>query len=193
MLFNMLGRNLETFQIERNGEIVGEYRGERRTEKGRHYVEFFEKKDVLQNDVMIDTQTQTRYNVIDVTFYTPKNFPYGGGINDITFKVFYIAETRQKSVPIYNIGTATNSIIGSQATANIYVESGSLENIEKEIEKCATEDKALLYELLQILKDYDSEKKKPKKSGLKKFESVISKYVPLALSIGQFFTQLFIR
>lgn len=54
MLYSMLGRNLEAFQIERRGEIVGEYRGERRTEKGRQYIEFFEKKDILQNDVLID-------------------------------------------------------------------------------------------------------------------------------------------
>jgi len=44
MLYSMLGRNLEAFQIERRGEIVGEYRGERRTENGRQYIEFFEKK-----------------------------------------------------------------------------------------------------------------------------------------------------
>lgn len=193
MLYSMLGRNLEAFQIERRGEIVGEYRGERRTEKGRQYIEFFEKKDILQNDVLIDKQTHARYTVIDLYFYTPKHIPYDGGTNDVTFKVYYIVETQQRTTPIYNIGTATNSIIGSQTNANVYVENGSLESIEKEIEKCSTEDKALLYELLQVLIDYNSEKKKPKKGGLKKFESVILKYVPLASSISQFFMQLFIH
>lgn len=183
----LLGRKLETFKIERSGTIIGEFKGERGSENGRHFVDFFKKVDILQNDVLIDIQTNMRYSVMDMVFKTPQRIPYDGGLKDISFKVFYTPESNIKYEPSVYIN---NSIV---ASPNSSLNINSYNTIENEVEKCSKEDKELLKELLNVLKEYDLGKKKPEKGGLKKFESVILKYAPIALSLGQFLTQLLIR
>lgn len=183
----LLGRKLETFKVERSGTVIGTYQGECGIERNHNFIDFFKKLDIQQGDILIDAQTETRYYVTNVIYHTPKRIPYDGGLKDISFKVFYTPEYNIKSEPSVYIN---NSIVDSpNSSLNI----NSYNTIESEVEKCSKEDKELLKELLNVLKEYDLGKKKPEKGGLKKFESVILQYAPIALSLGQFLTQLLIR
>ena len=65
--------------------------------------------------------------------------------------------------------------------------------LDNNIEKQGKKLRGLTVFSPNVLKEYDLGKKKPEKGGLKKFESVILQYAPIALSLGQFLTQLLIR
>lgn len=192
-MWNILfGRKLQEYKIERNGEIVGTYNGEPGTSYNKKFVDFFEKLDIFVGDILINPLTNVRYHIQDIEYYEPEIIGLTGGIRDITFKVYYVPESvAAKNTTIFNIDRPIGSVIGSQQ--NVTISDNVFTELKSAINESELIDKPVLNELLQLLQDFNSGKAKLEKSGLKKFESVITKYAPIAISLGQLLTQILIH
>ena len=187
----LLGRKLQEYQIERNGEVIGSYQGEPGTYRNKKFVEFFKKLDIFVGDILINPLTKARYYIEDIEYYEPDIIGVTGGLEDITFKVYYIPESTPHNAAVFHIDHPIGSIIGTQQSATI---SGNTFTILRNaINESDPIDQPLLNELYQTLQDFDTGKKKLEPGGLKKFTSAITKYAPIAISLGQLLTQILIR
>lgn len=192
MLDLFLGKKLKEYQVERKGQIVGTYFGEPNISKNQKFIDFFEKVDIEKDDILIVPETKMRYCVEDIEFFEPEILGITGGLKDISFKVFYKPETRQtQETTVFHINQPIASIIGNQTNASI--SDNSIVIFRNAINSADASDKILLDELYKIVQDFAEGKNKLKRSGLKKFEAVITKYAPIALSLGQLITQILIH
>lgn len=177
------GNNFCDFEIFRGEVFIGEFAGEFCS--GREpYINFYDKHDILQNDYVIDKITKSKYVVTKIFCdVLPGLDGFYRGVKNQKFYVYYSTEKKQIGNIIFNIENATNSIIGTQATATLTIY--NYDTLQQEIEKCEHKDKPMLYELLNTLKEIEKDFKPIKKGKLAKFGDLMVKYSPIAIGVGQ--------
>ncbi len=166
------------FEIYRNSQLISTTKGLKNSYQGKVYVEFFPDVDVQIGDIL--TNSNIKYYIIDVDTQT-----WQGQISAV--KAFYQTKppTNQQVTPtIYNIGSATNSIIGNQQQAILNNSSFSIDDLKQFIELYGENDKQQLYELASLLQE-SLQKDDFHKSKLSKFGDLIAKHSWLPTAIAQ--------
>lgn len=175
---NHFKKQMIDFEIYRNSQLVSTAKGLKNSYQGKVYVEFFPDVDVQIGDILVNSNI--KYYIVDVDTQT-----WCGQISAI--KAFY--QTRppvehQSSSTVYNIGTASNSIIGNQQQAILNNSSFSIDDLKELIELYGAGDKNQLYELTAQLQQL-LEKDDFHKSKLSKFSDLIAKHSWLPTAIAQ--------
>ena len=181
-------KSLTDYQIYRNGILLNTFKGEF-VKSDKPYINFYEKLDILCGDLIVNTLTNSRYYVYDIfTNITPNLDIFRIGRRNLKFYVYiktefeYNSQAPSISNTNINIGTANNSIIGSNNNISI---NDSYNNLLLEIEKCDIADKPLLYEFFNQILEFKDTNKPIKKGVFSKFSDLLLKYAPVAISAGQ--------
>lgn len=172
--------NMIKFDVYRNSSLIFTVPGLKNTEKGtnKRMIEFFPEVKIQIGDILVNSGIN--YYITDVDSQT-----WMGQIAAI--KAYYQTTPpleNQSSSTIYNIGNASNSIIGNQQSAILNNSNFNIDDFKQLIELYGEEDKKQLYELSSLLKDC-LDKDNFKKSKLSKFSDLIAKHSWLPLSIAQ--------
>jgi len=175
---NSFKNRMIEFELYRNSKFISKVMGLKNSYQGRVFVEFFPDVDVQAGDVL---------KLSNMSFYITSTDiqTWMGEVSAI--KAFY-----QTTPPIeqsvnsttFNIGTATNSIIGNQQQAILNNSSFNVDDLKQLIELYGDNDKQQLYELssqLQLLLEKDDFHK----GKLSKFSDLIAKHSWLPTAIGQ--------
>lgn len=169
------------YEFFRDGKPIGAYRGVLIKDK-KPYIDFPQKLDIAYGDEIHLPNNPCKFFVVDIDYIYPESIRHSQIHH---FNVYYVPEHQFKrnSQPIFNIGTINNSIVGTQTNASINI--NHFEQLKIEIEKCAVDDKPLLYELYNTLKEISNNTKPIKRNALQKFGDLFVKYSPIALAVGQ--------
>lgn len=168
------------FQLFRNSELVSTLKGLKNVENNtnKKLIQFDPETDIQVGDVLVNSNIN--YYITDIDTQS-----WMGRIDSI---MAYYQTTppieKQPSSTVYNIGTASNSIIGNQQQAILNNSSFDIEDFKELIELYGGNDKKELYELssqLQQLLDKDDFHK----GKLSKFSDLIAKHNWLPLAIAQ--------
>ena len=175
---NSFRNQMIDFEIYRNSELISTAKGLKNSYQGKVFINFFPDVDVQIGDIL--KNSNINYYVVDIDTQT-----WQGQISSI--KAFY--QTRPpvdqpSNSTIYNIGTASNSIIGNQQQAILNNSSFSIDDLKKLIELYGANDKQQLYELTSQLQQL-LEKDDFHKGKLSKFSDLIAKHSWLPLAIAQ--------
>lgn len=166
------------FEIYRNSQLISTAKGLKNSYQGKVFINFFPDVDIQVGDVLI--HHNFKFYIIDIDTQT-----WDGEISSI--KAFYQTTPPVEQQPIstvYNIGTASNSIIGNQQQAILNNSSFGINDLKQLIELYGNEDKQQLYELssqLQELLNQDCFRK----NNLSKFSDLIAKHSWLPTAIAQ--------
>ncbi len=169
------------FEVYRNSNLLYTKKGLKNTEKGsnKKYIGFYPDVDIQIGDVLSNPNSSVKYYIIDIDTST-----YNGEIFQI--KAYYqnTSPSSQTTSTIYNIGNASNSIIGNQQQAILKNSSFSIEDLKKLVEFYGNNDKEQLYELVSLLQK-SLEDDDFHKSKLSKFSDLIAKHSWLPTAIAQ--------
>ena len=147
MLLNQYG---QPYSVERNSQIISELIGMPNHEKAtaKAYVGFIPGSDLKPGDWIINSVGE-RFFIKDVVtdFFmkTPNQL-----------KAFYLTETefntQQKTfgTTVFNIGTATGSVIGTQSIVNMNY-NDSIQDAKKQLENSTSPDKEDLKQIINLL------------------------------------------
>jgi len=175
---NSFRNRMIDFEIYRNSKLISTVKGLKNSYQGKVFIEFFPDVDINIGDTLINSNI--KYYIVDVDTQT-----WMGQISAI--KAFYQTTPPVEPIPsstIYNIGTASNSIIGNQQQAILNNSNFSIDDLKQLIKLYGNDDKQQLYELssqLQQLLDNDDFHK----SKLSKFSDLIAKHSWLPTAIAQ--------
>lgn len=165
------------FEIYRNSQLLSTTKGLKNSWEGKVFIEFFPDVDIQIGDILINSNI--KYYIIDVDTQT-----WMGQISAI--KAFYQTKppVENNNSITYNIGTASNSIIGNQQQAILNNSAFNIDDLKQLIELYGGSDKSQLYELSsqlqQLLEEDDFHKSK-----LSKFSDLIAKHSWLPTAIAQ--------
>ncbi len=161
------------FKVERNGSSVSELKGLPNREKStsRKYIGFMPDSDVQTGDWLINPSNE-RLFVCDVM----TNFFYG---EKDYLKAYYqtVAEHNaeiQKSTAVFNIGNATNSVIGMQSTVTMNINS-SIQEAKDQIASSNSCDKEELQQIISLLEMVVNNQVPAQKGLLSKFSAVMQR------------------
>lgn len=166
------------FEIYRNSQLVSTIKGLKNSYQGKVYIEFFPDVNIQIGDILINSNI--KYYIIDIDTQT-----WMGEVSAI--KAYYqtTPPVEQQSVStIFNIGNASNSIIGNQQQAILNNSSFAIDDLKQLIELYGADDKQKLYELSSQLQQL-IEKDDFHKSKLSKFSDLIAKHSWLPTAIAQ--------
>lgn len=175
---NHFRNSMIDFEIYRGSQLISISKGLKNSYQGKVYIEFFPDVDVQIGDVLVNSNI--KYYIVDIDTQT-----WQGKVSAI--KAFY--QTRppvdqQLNSIVYNIGTASNSIIGNQQQAILNNSSFSIDDLKELIELYGDNDKQQLYELTSLLQQ-SLEKDNFHKGILSKFSDLIAKHSWLPTAIAQ--------
>lgn len=133
---------------------------------------FYPNIDIIVGDVVLEPTTKMEFLITDID---TKSFQ-----GQITEKVAYY-QTKTSNVPpssttVFNIQNADHSIIGNQQNATINLNSVDMDKFLSLIEEKGENDKELLRELAETLKDIKNNNVPVKQGILSKFSDVLCKY-----------------
>lgn len=161
------------FKIERNGNIICECQGLPNHEKtsSRPYVGFMPDSDVRSNDWIINPADQKLFVLDTMTDY------FCGEPSQL--KAYYETATEHNSqsehaTTIFNIGTATGSVIGTQSTVNMNYNE-SIQNARRKVEFSDSADKNELQQILNLLEMIVNNQIPPQKGLFSKFSAVMER------------------
>ena len=163
-----------TFHIERNGEFVSTALGLPNHEKStrKPYIGLLEDADVNIGDWLINPNND-RFLVKD------KVADFAFGVFQ-QYKIFYLteAEAKEKSTAsgstVFNIGTATGSVIGTQAKVNFNYKT-TMQELREQIASNNSPDKEQLEKLLSMLEMITNGDVPVQKGLLSKFSEVMER------------------
>ncbi len=138
------------FRIERNGELISTALGLPNHEKATHkpYIGMLKNVDANIGDWLINPAND-RFLIEDKV----ADFAFG---EFQQYKMFYLTEAQVKkksatsASTIFNIGTATGSVIGTQSVVNMNY-NDSIQNAKKQLESSASPDKEDLKQIINLL------------------------------------------
>ena len=147
MLLNQYG---QPYSVERNSQIISELIGMPNHEKAtaKAYVGFIPGSDLKPGDWIINSVGERFFIkavVTDLFMKTPNQL-----------KAFYLTETefntQQKTsgTTVFNIGTATGSVIGTQSIVNMNY-NDSIQDAKKQLENSTSPDKEDLKQIINLL------------------------------------------
>lgn len=138
------------FRIERNGEFISTALGLPNHEKAtqKPYIGMLQDADVNIGDWLVNPAND-RFLVKDkIADFAFNEFQQ--------YKIFYLTEAQAKkessasASTIFNIGTATGSVIGTQSVVNMNY-NDSIQNAKKQLENSSSPDKEDLKQLINLL------------------------------------------
>lgn len=166
----------EEFTVIRGGTEIRDLRGVRNSEQEPHreYVGFYPDADVQEGDVLRSKVSQELLHVVEA-----KPDVVAGRL--FQRKAYYLTEKElkrqsqsQQPSTIYNIGTATGSIIGNQQVAALNL-SESPQAIRQLISESDSMDKEELYQLVEQLTAVLEGTQQAKRGVLGRFSEVIQR------------------
>ena len=165
------------FEIYRNSQLISKVKGLKNSYQGRVFIEFFPDTDIQVGDILVNSNI--KYYITDIDTQT-----WMGQISAI--KAFYQTNppAQQNGSTVFNINSASNSIIGNQQSAILNNSSFDIDDLNKLIELHGADDKKQLYELSDQLKTL-LEKDDFHKSSISKFSDLIAKHSWLPAAIAQ--------
>lgn len=170
------------FQIYRNENLISVSKGLRNTEKGTHkkFIGFYPDTDIQVGDILVMENTNMKSFIVDIDIASYKGSPF-------QIKAYYQntqpVEQNSNST-VYNIGTASNSIIGNQQQAILNNSSFNIDDLKQLIELYGANDKERLNQLSTLLED-SLKKDDIKKSKFSKFSDLLAKHSWLPTAIAQ--------
>lgn len=166
------------FEIYRNSQLISTEKGLKNSYQGKVFVEFFPEVDIQAGDIL-KHMNMTLY-VTSTDFQT-----WMGEISAI--KAYYQTTPpveQNHNSTVFNIGTASNSIIGNQQQAILNNSAFNIDDFKQLIELYGGSDKSQLYELSSQLQQLLA-KDDFHKSKLSKFSDLIAKHSWLPTAIAQ--------
>ncbi len=161
------------FKVERSGSIISELKGLPNHEKStsRKYIGFMPDSDVQTGDWLINLANE-RLFVCD----TMTDFFCG---EKSCLKAYYQTITEhnadiQKSTAVFNIGNATNSVIGMQSTVTMNINS-SIQGARDQIASSNSCDKEELQQIISLLEMVINNQVPAQKGLLSKFSAVMQR------------------
>lgn len=161
------------FQVERCGSVVSELKGlpNRDNPQSPRYISFMLDSDVQIGDWIINLENE-RFYVIDThtDFFLQEKSQ---------LKAYYqtVAERNSQNKiqsAIFNIGTATNSVIGTQASVTMSI-NGAIQNAREQITSSDSKDKEELQQIISLLEMVADNQVPAQKGLLSKFSAVIQR------------------
>lgn len=160
------------FQVERNGTIISELKGLQNQEKttSKKYVSFMPDSDIQIGDWIINP-AQDRLFIYD----TITDFFLG---SKSQIKAYYQTNaeynTNEKATNIFNIGTASNSVIGTQSNVTMNI-TGSIQKAKEKINSSNPNDKEELMQIISLLEMIVNNQIPAQKGLLSKFSTVMER------------------
>jgi len=163
------------FRIERDGTIIAELDGLENHDSltSRAFVGFMPNSDIKVGDWLINGQNE-RYYVFD----TKTSYLHGKASSlDCFYKSQseYSQETTNSAV-VFNIGTATGSIIGTQGIAELTFSAASIDQMRRKAEADGGPDKEDSQKIISLLEMLVDEQIPPSKGLFSKFSSVMERH-----------------
>lgn len=174
--------NAINFTVIRNGETIGSFLGNKVDKNNRKAIDFIHLVNVRVGDILIEEDTETRYQVVNLEKdINPAKHMFKDNLDH--FFAYIITDfEKDKFATNYNI-SAHSSVIAINSN-NISATIG-ITDFQKLIDDCAPEDRIIGYELLKIIKDLTENKEPIKRKSLSKFGDFLAKYSPVAIGLGQ--------
>lgn len=161
------------FKVERNGSVVLELKGlpNRDNPQSPRYIGFMPESDVKIGDWLINPADERLYVSDTVTdfFLQQKS----------QLKAYYqtVAEhdvKTERATAIFNIGNATNSVIGMQSTVTMNINS-SIQEAKEQIASSDSDDKEELQKIISLLEMVVNNQVPAQKGLLSKFSAVMQR------------------
>ena len=179
-MLNHFRDRMVDFQLFRNSTLITTLKGLKNIEANtnKKIIQFKPGTDIQIGDILVNSNI--KHYVIDIDVQS-----WLGTVDSI--KAYYQTTPpveQNSNSTVFNIGTASNSIIGNQQQAILNNSSFDINDLKQLIELYGGNDKEELYELssqLQQLLNKDDFHK----SKLSKFSDLISKHSWLPLAIAQ--------
>lgn len=162
-----------SYSVERNDSLIHRsITGLPNTEKntGNKYIGFMPGTDIYQNDVLTNPAGEKFY-VTDIQTQFIHQEPY-------QLKAYYQTKYEKSCdshcSPVFNIGTAYGSVIGTQQSVTINYKD-SLQTTKKQIEESDSPDKEELQQIISLLEMIINNQLPPQKGLLSKFSAVLER------------------
>lgn len=161
------------FRVVRNGINLFELKGRPTCNKEtkRNYISFMPDSDIKPGDWILNPKNEKLYVQDTITSY------FFGEASEL--QAYFQTDTEYKSntesnTNIFNINTATNSIIGTQANVTMNI-NNSIQDIIELINASNSNDKDELCKIIKILESAFNEQIPIKKGMLSKFSDVMER------------------
>lgn len=169
-----LQRNGISYSIERNGALIHRsLTGMPNTEtsSGKKFIGFMPGTDIQQNDILTNPAGEVIYITDTQTQFIHQE--------QYQLKAYYQtkyekAYNTQSNSPVFNIGTAYGSVIGTQQSVTVNYKD-SLRATKKQIEDSDSPDKEELQQIISLLEMIVNNQLPPQKGLLSKFSAVLER------------------
>lgn len=170
------------FRIERNNRIISEVKGLPNHEKStqKKYIGFFPSTDIGAGDWLINPSNERLYitDIATTYFHSKAN----------QLKAFYQSEAEYRTqstsaTNIFNIGTATGSVIGSQASVTLNYHE-SMQKMNEQIDSTDSDDKEELRQIASLLEMIVNNQIPATKGLLSKFSTAMERNSWITSSIS---------
>ncbi len=169
-----LQRNGISYSIERNGALIHRsLTGVPNTEtsSGKKFIGFMPGTDIQQNDILTNPAGEVIYITDTQTQFIHQE--------QYQLKAYYQtkyekAYNTQSNSPVFNIGTAYGSVIGTQQSVTVNYKD-SLRATKKQIEDSDSPDKEELQQIISLLEMMVNNQLPPQKGLLSKFSAVLER------------------
>jgi len=148
-LSNFIDRSGVMYSVEREGKIVGSYKGLINTEQssGKRYVAFYPDADVQISD-FITNPYGDRYYVSNRETQTFAGSPMQLKCDILTFAEYQSSKTQSTT---FHIENAYGSVIGTQANVTLHY-NDSIQQAKHQIESSDSPDKQELQQIISLLR-----------------------------------------
>lgn len=171
-LTNMIERFGQTFSIDRDGVCLGEARGI--YDASKDIVSFKPDTDVKPGD-KISSDFGESYVIIKVQTLTERGRPHHKEAKCKDQNEIELAQTST----VFNIGTVSNSVIGSGNYVSV-----SIENLKSQVAEKGGEDEETLTEIVELLNKILNNQVPIKKGMFSKFSEVLERHSWLSGSMA---------
>ncbi len=176
--------------IEATGEVLDVIRGDdrlqfkgmrsREEKGGRCYIGFLSGSDIQEGDLLQGTVSGSKYYVTDV-----ESQILAGKVLQV--KAFYETAAQRKAAesregPIFNIGNAVGSVIGTQTNVNMSIAWRDLEN---QIEERGGHDQGELRELVGAIRESFEKHGGIQSGSLSRFGDLLKRHAWISSPIAQ--------
>lgn len=169
-----LNRHGVMLSIERNGESVGNEKGLINREESTHkrYIGFIPGATIDIGDCLVNPSGD-RYYVYDKETISVAGRPY-----QLKCYVQSEAEFKNKEASsantVFNIGTATGSVIGTQSVVNFNF-TNTIQQLKEQVSSTDSPDKAELEKITNLLEMVVNDQLPPQKGMFSKFADILQR------------------
>ena len=162
------------YSVERNHEQIATYKGliNREQSTNKRYISFHVGTDIQIGDWLINSSGD-KYFVTDKETTT-----FVGQPHDLKCMIQTEAETKQatntSATNIFNIGSATGSVIGTQSSVTLNYNE-SIQNAKEQIAASDSPDKEDLQKIISLLEMIVNDQVTPHKGLFSKFSAVMER------------------